>query len=335
MKSGSRHIDLAVPVEDAWAAIVAPGLREWYYRLTLGGDFTPGGHVRWIDIHGDLAEESDVVEIDPPLRLALRTRFVWAPNFAAQDPHRIDWIVAPTDSGCRVTLSWRAGDLIAGLFDSEGDGQLRGLRLAVDPTAQAELARLDAIGEIEVRDVTPERVGDHQLFFDRDAFRDFPAWQSCYCMETHRTDKDEEWAARTAGDNRRDMSAMLADGRVKGLLAYAGGRPVGWCNYGETTHLSGVMHRYGLDVSDHDGVGSVACFVIASPYRGHGVATRLLEAAMDRLRRRGLRAVEAYPSRAAGDSAHSNYRGPLGMFLRAGFEPYRETDRYLVVRKEL
>src|SRR5207245_1201578 len=185
--------------------------------------------------------------------------------------------------------------------------QLRGLRLAVDPTAQAELARLDAIGEIEVRDVAPDRVEDYQLFFDRDAFRDFPTWQSCYCMETHRTDKDEEWAARTAGDNRRDMSAMLADGRVTGLLAYVGGRPVGWCNYGETTHLSGVMHRYGLEAADHDGVGSIACFVIAAPYRGHGVATRLLDGAVERLRARGLRAAEAYPGRTDTTAPQAHY----------------------------
>jgi GNAT superfamily N-acetyltransferase len=95
------------------------------------------------------------------------------------------------------------------------------------------------------------------------------------------------------------------------------------------------MRRYGLAAADHDGVGSVACFVIASPYRGHGVASRLLEVALDRLRAKGLRAVEAYPGRGVGSSAQSNYRGPLEMFLRAGFEPYRETERYVVVRKPL
>lgn len=153
-------------------------------------------------------------------------------------------------------------------------------------------------------------------------------------METHRTQSDEEWAARTAADNRRDMSAGITEGKVTGLLAYADGKPVGWCNYGVTTMLSGVMHKLGLSAGDHEAVGSVACFVIAPPYRGHGVAARLLDSAIDRLRQRGVRAVEAYPRRLE-DSAQANYRGPLGMFLRAGFELHRETDKNLIVRKTL
>ena len=30
-----------------------------------------------------------------------------------------------------------------------------------------------------------------------------------------------------------------------------------------------------------------------------------------------------------------NFRGPLSMYLRAGFEPYRETERNVIVRKKL
>jgi GNAT superfamily N-acetyltransferase len=153
-------------------------------------------------------------------------------------------------------------------------------------------------------------------------------------METHNSYTDEEWAARTARQNRRDMSEMISQNQVTALLAYANGKPVGWCNYGETTRLSSVMRRFGADPSDHEGVGSVACFVIAAPYRGHGIASRLLDAAVERLRSRGMRAVEGYPHRGA-DSAQTNYRGPLSMYLRAGFEPYRETERNVIVRKTL
>ena len=128
---------------------------------------------------------------------------------------------------------------------------------------------------------------------------------------------------------------MIGRGQVTGLLAYVDGKPVGWCNYGETTHLSGVMMKLKLDASEHDRVGSVACFVIASQYRGHGVATRLLDAAIDRLRDRGLRAVEAYPRKEDGGSAQAHYRGSLTMFERAGFETYRDAGKYLIVRKPL
>jgi ribosomal protein S18 acetylase RimI-like enzyme len=331
---GSREISVGVPADVTWKALVAPGRRDWYYLLTAEGEFAEGKQIRWLDRAGTLVEESEVVEVNRPSRLVLRTHFLFAPPFAKADPHTLTWVVTPDGAGCRVRMSWKADGPAARLYESEGESLVRGLRLAVDPIAQAEVARLPKVGEVEVHDVTPDRIADYQAFFDHDAFRDYPAWQSCYCMETHQTQTDEEWAARTATDNRRDMTAMISEGKVTGLLAYADGKPVGWCNYGETTRLGGVMHKLGLSAPEQEGVGSVACFVIAAPYRGHGIASRLLDAAVERLRKRGVRVVEAYPHHSE-DSAQGNYRGPLGMFLRAGFETYRETDKNLIVRKTL
>jgi len=281
-----------------------------------------------------MAEESDVLELEAPSRLVLRTRFTFAPIFQAAQPHVITWELVGDKEGCDVLMSWEADGPAVRLLESEADAQLQGLRLAADPAARAELERLPQIGPIEVRDVTPEALPAYLDFFDHRAFRDFPPWQSCYCMETHRNEDDNEWGQRTAADNRRDMSESIKRGHVTGLLAFEGGQAIGWCNYGETTRLSGVMHKMNLAASDHEGVGSVACFVIAAPYRGHGVASLLLDAAVERLRARGLRAVEAYPKR-SDDSQRTNYRGPLAMFLRAGFEPYREAGNHLILRKSL
>jgi len=317
-----------------WQEITKQGRNDWYFLLDVDGTFATGERVVW-KAGGEFAEEADVVEADPPRRLELRTRLLFAPNLAALPPHLLVWEVVPDNGGSLVTLSWDATPLAGNLYESEGEGILRGLRLAVDPSARAELKRLPEIGEIDVRDVTPERVADYLDFFDHSAFRDFPAWQSCYCMETHRDHTDEEWSERTGVDNRTDMQAMIRDGRVTALLAYVDGKPVGWCNYGETTRLSGVMMKLKLDAAEHSGVGSIACFVIAAPYRGHGVATKLLDAALERLKARGLRAVEAYPRRQEDSSAQANYRGSLQMYENAGFEPYRETERNFVVRKTL
>ncbi|HEY2598345.1 MAG TPA: GNAT family N-acetyltransferase [Candidatus Dormibacteraeota bacterium] len=190
--------------------------------------------------------------------------------------------------------------------------------------------------EIVIRDVSPELLPAYLDFFDHHAFADFPEWRSCYCIETHSAANlsDDESIDRVAEANRRGMSSLIMRGEVTALLAFEGGEPIGWCNYGETTRLSGVMHRFGLTAPDHEGVGSVACFVIASPYRGHGVASRLLDAAVERLRAKGMKAVEAYPKR-SDDSQHTNYRGPMAMFVRAGFQPYGEAGSHLVLRKTL
>ena len=334
MNRGSHEVYLDTPADAAWKALVAPAPHRWYFRLTPEGTFGKGETIRWVDGRGGLAEESEIVELEAPHRLVASTRFVYAPIFARQPPHTMRWEVFSEGSGCRVRMSWEAGDIVGGLLASEGQGVLQGLRLEHDPAAQAEIERLPEIGKIEVHEVTPDRVGDYQEFFDHHAFRDFPGWQSCYCMETHRSQSEEEWAVRTAQDNRRDMSESISRGHVTALLAYVDGKPVGWCNYGETTRLAGVMHRFELDARQYDGVGSIACFVIAAPYRGHGVASRLLDAAVSRLRDRGVKVAEAYPINDK-QSPQSNYRGPLSMYLRAGFEPHRETGPYVVVRKAL
>ena len=334
MTKGSAEVRLGVPVEAAWDALVAPGLRRWYFRLTPQGEFALGHTIRWVDITGATAEESEVVEVSAPKRLVWQARFLFAAAFAELPPHTLTWDATPKDSGCRLRLSWDAAPVVAGMLKAEAGNILSGLRLEHDPAAQAEIARLPSIGEVTVEDVTPERVRDYQSFFDHDAFRDYPAWQSCYCMETHRTQSDEEWAVRTAQDNRRDMSKGIEERNVSALLAYVDGKPVGWCNYGETTRLNGVMHRFGLNAKEQEGIGSLACFVIAAPYRQHGVASALLGVALDRLRAAGVKTAEAYPVKEL-KSAQSNYRGPLSMYLQAGFEPYRETERHLIVRKTL
>jgi len=331
---GYREKALDASVETAWAALVSPERHRWYYRLTPQGEFAKGGKIKWVDGGGTVAEESEVVDVAAPRRLVMRTRFLYAPAFVEQPQHTLTWALKARGKGCRVRLSWDAPEMVAGLLASEAGNILDGLRLEHDPAAQAEIARLPSIGEITVHDVTPDRVGDYQSFFDHDAFRDFPGWQSCYCMETHRTQTDEEWAVRKAADNRGDMTKSIGKGDVTALLAYVDGRPVGWCNYGETTRLNGVMHRFGLNAAEQQGVGSLACFVIAAPYRQHGVASALLESALERLRARGVKTAEAYPVKEL-KSAQSNYRGPLSMYLQAGFEPYRETERHLIVRKSL
>ena len=336
MTTGSHSIELDVSAHAVWELVVGPGKRDWYYRLTPRGEFAHGAHISWVDAEGKAAEESDVVNVEPGKQLVLRSRFVFAPGLAAAAPHTVTWEVTGDGDRSAVRMSWEAEGPASNMLASEARSQLEGLRLAADPAARAELARVDRIGEVEIRDVGPALLSAYLDFFDKRAFRDFPEWQSCYCMETHRPANmsDDDWAQRVAEDNRNDMSEAIKQGEVTALLAFEGGKPIGWCDYGETTRLSGVMHRFGLAASDHEGVGSVACFVIASPYRGHHVASMLLDAAVERLRARGLRAVEAYPKR-SDDSQHTNYRGPLAMFLRAGFEPYREAGSHLILRKSL
>jgi ribosomal protein S18 acetylase RimI-like enzyme len=85
---------------------------------------------------------------------------------------------------------------------------------------------------------------------------------------------------------------------------------------------------------DPANTGAIVCFVIAPAYRGQGVARKLLDGACDLLRKAGMSRVEAYPPNGA-RSAAGSYHGRLSMYLDAGFEQVRESERYIVVRKEL
>ena len=328
------ELEIGATPDEVWRALTEPELTQrWYHRASVTADWRAGGAVsyRWAD--GTELESGVVLEAEPGRRLVLQTSFVWDDSVRAEPAHSARWDLEAAGPGTRVRVTFEVPEAAAHahhLIGEEGGYLLRGLRLAVDASEQALIARHDSIGEVEIRDVTPDLVGDYQHFFDEIGFRDNPEWQGCYCGETNLHPD----ARRGVAGTRAAMSEGIAGGGVTALLAYAGGGPVAWCNYGETTRLAGVMAKLGLDAAEHEGVGSVACFVISSQYRRHGLARRLLEVACERLRERGCTAVEAYPPKGT-DSDYPNYRGPLAMYLEAGFEPYRDAGRTQIMRKSL
>jgi GNAT superfamily N-acetyltransferase len=198
--------------------------------------------------------------------------------------------------------------------------------------------RLDEIGEVEIHEVTADRLDDLLRFFDHDAFAGNPAWAACYCM-CHHVRGAGDWESRTAAENRADLVERVEAGTTSGYLAYVDGRPAAWCNASPRAAYPEYASR---DDLDDDAVGSVVCFVIAPPYRRHGLARRLLDAASQGFAARGMTAVEAYPRReaptddpAAPDNDAAAYHGPLGLYLDAGFAPVADREQAVVVRKHL
>ncbi len=188
--------------------------------------------------------------------------------------------------------------------------------------------------ELAIRELSPELLDDYLGFFDRDAFADNPEWSSCYCYWYLFPGTDEEWEARRGSENRAAMSDLIRGGQAHGFLAYVDGRPAGWCHAAPRTSILNVERFTGAPAGDSDRVGSIVCFSIAGPYRRQGIARRLLEAACESFRRRGLQYAEAYPRKNA-RSAAQHFPGPLEMYLKAGFTPVHELDRLVVVRKSL
>jgi GNAT superfamily N-acetyltransferase len=188
--------------------------------------------------------------------------------------------------------------------------------------------------DITIHRLTPERLADYLLFFDQDAFADNPAWSGCYCYFYHAPHAERDWDDRSRNENRAAVCRLIIESRLRGHLAYADGKVVGWCHATPRTMIPNLEDVTALLVPDTEEVGAIVCFLVARPYRGQGIARQLLDAACEEFRSKGLRFAEAYPRiRAAGDSA--NYHGPLHMFRSAGFKPFRTFQDFMVVRKKL
>jgi GNAT superfamily N-acetyltransferase len=190
------------------------------------------------------------------------------------------------------------------------------------------------VSEVVIRQLTPSLLDDWLGFFDHDAFADNPEWSGCYCCFYHADHDQTDWDSRTAEENRAASIGLIGAGRLRGYLAYIGGRPVGWCQAAPRLGIPNIANDTALAASDSDEVGSIVCFIVAPAFRKQGVATRLLDAACAGLREGGLCTAEAYPRRAATGDA-GNCHGPLSLYLRAGFKPYRELDSLMIVRREL
>ena len=83
-----------------------------------------------------------------------------------------------------------------------------------------------------------------------------------------------------------------------------------------------LTHAKVLAPVDDKPVWSIVCFVVSRKARGVGVATALLDGAIDWARSQGATILEGYPSDTEGRKipAANAYHGTLSMFESAGFE---------------
>jgi len=186
-------------------------------------------------------------------------------------------------------------------------------------------------GDVIIKPLRPELHDDLMHFFDVIAFADNPHWAKCFCMFFMRSSGSEH-DLKTKVENRADRSAIVRSGRGNGLLAYRFGRVVGWCHAAPKPELP-------LLASTEAKVGAVVCFMVAPDARRQGVATTLLDAAVEYLTQRGMTAIEAYPPLSSSDDPalwpRRNYHGPLSMYLHAGFQEIARSGSAITVRREV
>jgi GNAT superfamily N-acetyltransferase len=147
------------------------------------------------------------------------------------------------------------------------------------------------------------------------------------------------WDRATAPAMREALHEQVHRDVPPGVLAFRDDEPVGWCAVaprGSYPRLGGSPVAQATD--DGRGVWAVTCFVVRVGHRRKGVASALLNGAVDLARRHGASIVEAYPVDAVARraSAAELYHGPLSVFLAAGFaEVARPSTARAVVRRTL
>jgi GNAT superfamily N-acetyltransferase len=196
-------------------------------------------------------------------------------------------------------------------------------------------ARLPALGEVTIHPVTEDRLDDWAAFFDHDAFVGNPEWAACYCLEPHVALETGSGEADVPhwNQNREAMLRRLRVGSSSGYLAYVDGRPAGWVN--ASLRADYTLHPAADDDPPGTQVIGISCFIVAPPYRRHGLAAALLDRVLADAAERGARWVEAYPFTEEREGDGGNFRGPRAMYDERGFEPVRTRARDTVVRRRV
>jgi GNAT superfamily N-acetyltransferase len=184
--------------------------------------------------------------------------------------------------------------------------------------------------ELEFYPLTPQRWDDFEELFGGHG-----AYSGCWCMYWRIT--RARFAENGNAGNKRAMKALVDGGEVPGILAYHGGRAVGWCSVGPREVFGSLERSPKLRRVDDAPVWSVVCFYMAKDYRRRGLMALLLAAAVDYARGQGATIMEGYPISTGGDlTGCTGYMGIDKTFAAAGFEEVAcPNDDQLIVRLHL
>lgn len=193
---------------------------------------------------------------------------------------------------------------------------------------------------IDIRKLIPDLAEDYVRFFDTTPHDHNVDEHKCYCVCWCNDDcEGKDFSSR---EKRRGIAHQyVKNDNIQGYLAYCGDEIVGWCNSNTKLDcLKCISWRRSMgDVPIEESetgikVKSVFCFVIAPKMKRKGIATQLLECVCKDAAQDGFDFVEVYPEKEIIDET-TNFHGPFEMYVKSGFTVYCETEKRLVMRKQL
>jgi GNAT superfamily N-acetyltransferase len=182
--------------------------------------------------------------------------------------------------------------------------------------------------QVEFHPVSPDRWRDLEILFGPRG-----ACAGCWCMWWRMP--RSQFKAQKGDGTRQALKRLIDAGEMVGLLAYANGQPVGWCAVAPRERFPVLERSRILKRVDDEPVWSVVCFFVEKSFRGQGLTTALLRAAVAYAERQGARIVEGYPVEPKTPRMPDvfAYTGLASAFRQAGFaEVLRRSETRPIMR---
>lgn len=162
------------------------------------------------------------------------------------------------------------------------------------------------VANIRFTEVTRATRGNFETLFEQPG-----APKYCWCMAWRHSGREHI----QNDEKKHRMMALVDAGTPVGILAHIDGKTVGWCSVAPRK----TYRKLSKQQDDSEtGVWSIVCFYVPRALRGGGLASALLDAAIDHAFAKGARIIEAYP--VGGASPSYRFMGFRDMFATRGFK---------------
>lgn len=178
---------------------------------------------------------------------------------------------------------------------------------------------------------------EYLFYFDKVAFTDYEEWASCYCLESHLSQEENEALdfAEKKEARREKAKELVQRGIMQGYLLYDGEKAVGWCNAGDKMDYEPVVAWEAFRTAELERglIKIIYCIEIAPAYRGRGITHLILDRVCRDAKEEGYKYVESYPF--SDKKFEYQYRGPIYLYEKHGFETMKEGEWFRIMRKKL
>jgi len=181
----------------------------------------------------------------------------------------------------------------------------------------------------EFHPLTPARWEDFEKLFGPNG-----ACAGCWCAWFRMTSR--EFSASKKEGHKELMRTIVHSGVEPGLVAYADGVPAGWVALGPRESYKRLATSTVLGPVDDQPVWVLPCFFIHRDYRCQGGMEKLLMAAIDYAKSKGVKILEAFPVEAEGKVSPVHlFTGKASVFRRLGFKQVAMRENRPILRLAL